>query len=306
MIASEVAEFIRVINAGVPPVESQTPEAARTALRQRAARNPAPPRPTAEVEDMILALRGWGLPDVPARLYRHHADGPGLIVYFHGGGWVLGDLDTHDDIARDLAIRTARTVVSVDYPLAPERPYPAAVETAYASVRTLAGQLQPPAKVAVVGDSAGANIAAAVTLMSRDRGGPDIAAQVLAYPVLDDDFGTASYAAYAEGYHLTRAAMRWYWRQYLAGTTPAEQPYARPTRAADLSGLPSALVLAPEFDPLRSEGEQYARLLGDAGVAVRLELFPGMFHGFMLFADRFHEAARARASAAGFLRDRLG
>jgi acetyl esterase len=100
--------------------------------------------------------------------------------------------------------------------------------------------------------------------------------------------------------------MRWYWRQYLAGTTPAEQPYARPTRAADLSGLPSALVLAPEFDPLRSEGEQYARLLGDAGVAVRLELFPGMFHGFMLFADRFHEAARARASAAGFLRDRLG
>lgn len=260
----------------------------------------------AEVRD--AEARGPGGP-IPVRVYR---PGPGvlpLVVYFHGGGWVLGSLDTHDRICRALAERTGSVVVSVDYRLAPEHAFPAAAHDAYAATCWAVGEAAAldidAARVAVAGDSAGGNLAAVVAMMARDRGGPDLRYQLLVYPVID---GTREYPSHdenAEGYFLTTATMRWFWGHYVPDAATRTNPYASPIRASDLGGLPSAFVLVAEFDPLRDEGEAYAAALAKAGVPVRLERYAGQIHGFFGMTGLFDSARRAFDEASGALRRAL-
>ena len=212
--------------------------------------------------------------DIPVRVYTPAGTGPlPAIVYFHGGGWVIGNLEIVDRPCRALAAAAAAVVVSVDYRLAPEHRYPAAFDDCYAATVWVAEHAAElgvdPATIAVAGDSAGGNLAAAVALAARDRGGPALAAQLLIYPVTDFNFDTDSYRENAEGYLLTRGSMYWFWAHYLGAQELPKDPYACPLRAGSLAGLPPAYVATGEYDPLRDEGEAYAWRLAEAGVAVR-------------------------------------
>lgn len=208
-----------------------------------------------------------------------------VLVFFHGGGWVCGSLDTHDGLCRTLANRAGAVVVSVDYRLAPESRFPAPVEDCYAALEWTAihaGELGGDAsRLAVAGDSAGGNLAAAVALMARDRGGPRLALQILIYPITDCNFETASYTENASGCGLTRDTMMYYWREYVAQSQDALTPYASPLRCADLAGLPSTLVLTAAYDPLRDDGLLYAARLEQAGIAVTCINYEDMNHGFL-------------------------
>ncbi|HEY3993518.1 MAG TPA: alpha/beta hydrolase [Ktedonobacteraceae bacterium] len=257
------------------------------------------------VEDRFLPGPGG---DLLVRIYTPATAEPGplpVLVYFHSGGWVLGSVEGHDPICRALANRAACLVVSVDYRLAPEHPFPAAPEDCYAATLWVAEHANAinadPARIAVGGDSSGGNLAAAVALMARDRGGPDLCYQVLIYGETDYyEPGTASYTTYAEGYDLTRASMIWFWDQYLANPSDRFNPYAAPLRATSLSGLAPALIITAEYDPIRDEAEHYARRLQEAGVTVRLSRYAGMIHGFFrMFAvfGRSHEALAEIATA---------
>ena len=205
-------------------------------------------------------------PDGPlgVRIYAPDAAAPlPVLVYFHGGGWVLGNLDTSDAQCRSLTNAIGCVTVSVDYRLAPEARFPAAVEDCYAATRWVADNASElgcdSKRVAVGGTSAGANLAAVVPLMARDRGHPSLAYQVLVYPITDGSMDTSSYRENAEGYFLTAGAMAWFWKHYINDDRDRSHPYAAPLNAADLSGLPPALVITAEYDPLRDEGEAYAR-----------------------------------------------
>ncbi|MGW5381230.1 alpha/beta hydrolase [Nocardia sp. NPDC003963] len=208
-----------------------------------------------------------------------------VVVFAHGGGFVFCDLDSHDEFCRAMADAVGVAVVSVDYRRAPEHPGPAAMEDMYAAVRWTAEHAAEfgidPDRLMVAGDSAGGNLAATVSLAARDRGGPAIAAQILLYPVIDDDFTTESYRLYGEGYYNTTKAMRWYWEQYAPDGTG--DPYVVPSRADSLAGLPRAIVATAELDPPCSAGDDYARRLAEAGVPVRAHRFDGLFHGFLTF-----------------------
>ena len=223
--------------------------------------------------------------EIPVRIYTPVGTAPfPVLVYFHGGGWVIGNLDTHDGICRSLANRVGCLVVSVDYRLAPEHRFPAAPEDCYAATRWLAehaGSLGgDKGRIAVGGDSAGGNLAAVVALMARDRGGPKLAFQLLVYPATDTDFETRSYRENSEGYFLTRADMVWFWNHYAPRDEDRRNPYAAPLRAASLRGLPPALVITAEFDPLCDDGNAYAARLREDGVPVRLSQQDGLIHGF--------------------------
>ncbi|TMB54300.1 MAG: alpha/beta hydrolase [Deltaproteobacteria bacterium] len=223
--------------------------------------------------------------EIPVRIYAPVGTAPfPVLVYFHGGGWVIGNLDTHDGICRSLANRVGCLVVSVDYRLAPEHRFPAAPEDCYAATRWLAehaGSLGgDKGRIAVGGDSAGGNLAAVVALMARDRGGPKLAFQLLVYPATDTDFETRSYRENSEGYFLTRADMVWFWNHYAPRDEDRRNPYAAPLRAASLRGLPPALVITAEFDPLCDDGNAYAARLREDGVPVRLSQQDGLIHGF--------------------------
>jgi acetyl esterase/lipase len=227
-------------------------------------------------------------------------------VYFHGGGWVVGDLDTHEAICRTLANPASCVVASVDYRCAPECRYPTAAEDAYAAtcwIAEHAGELGVDARrLALCGDSAGGNLAAVVPLMARDRGGPRVALQVLVYPVTDCDLDTPSYRENATGYILTREGMRWYWEQYAPGLAERREPYASPLRASSLAALPPALVVTAEYDPLRDDGELYARRLAEAGVPVALSRYAGLVHSFFRLTnvlDAARAAVREVADALG-------
>jgi acetyl esterase len=249
---------------------------------------PRPPEvePVGAVDD--VAIDGPAGP-IPIRVYRpavDGSDGPG-VVYFHGGGFVICDLDSHDGACRRLANALGAVVVSVDYRLAPEHRYPAAADDAYAATRWVAEHAAAlgtdPRRLAVAGDSAGGNLAAVTALRARDRGGPPLAFQLLVYPVIDlgaSRFEYPSRADNAEGYFFTRAQMEWYRQQYLARDDQGGDPDASPIKATSHAGLPAACVVTPEMDPLRDEGEAYAGALADAGVPVELHRAPGMFHGF--------------------------
>ncbi len=233
---------------------------------------------------------------IDVRIYRPVGDDPTpLVTYFHGGGWVIGDIDTHDGTCRTLCHRTGAVVVSVDYRLAPEHRFPAALddcEAATAWVAEHGSQLGgEPDRLAVAGDSAGGNLAAAVALRARDSGGPRLRAQALVYPAVDFTTERASVEANGEGYLLTAKAMAWFRAQYLGTHDPAD-PLASPL-LADLGDLPPAVVAIAEFDPLRDEGRAYADALTDAGVSVRLLEFPGLVHGFMGLGALSPASARA-------------
>ena len=211
-----------------------------------------------------------------------------VVIYFHGGGWVLGDKETHDRLIREIANGAKAAVVFVDYSRAPEAQYPVPIEEAYTATNWVAENGKAinldPSRLAVVGDSVGGNMAAAVTLLSKERGGPKIGFQVLFYPVTDTNFDTPSYQQFAEGYFLTREAMKWFWNHYAPDAASRNQPIASPLRAStdQLRGLPPALVVTGECDVLRDEGEAYARKLHDAGVPVTVTRYPGIIHDFVM------------------------
>ena len=250
---------------GLQPNYTVSPAEAR---RNSKSRPTAPGPEVAKVEDR--SIPGVG-PDIPVRIYTPSGDGPFPAVgWFHGGGWVVGDLDTADGTARHLAVGAGCVVVSVDYRLAPEAKFPAASDDCYAATEWITQNAASinvdPARIAVGGDSAGGNLAAAVALMAKDRGGPSLVFQLLVYPVTAMDFGTGSYRQNSNGPLLTEDAMKWYWKQYLSSEADAANPYAAPLVAKDLSGQPPALVITAELDPLCDEGEAYGQRLQAAGV----------------------------------------
>ncbi|MFV8052579.1 alpha/beta hydrolase [Mycobacterium sp. 48b] len=279
----EIAGLLPLLNSGFPAVETMSGAEARAAVRSRY-RAPDHPQPIGAVEDRTIPGPEG---DVPVRIYwpETSSDVPSPVVLFaHGGGFVFCDLDTHDDLCRSLSNRVGAVVVSVGYRLAPESRWPAAADDVYTALRWIAvtaGELgADAAKIVVAGDSAGGNLAAVTAILARDRRGPAVACQALLYPVIAADFGTESYRRFETGYYNTRAAMAWYWDQYVPDASDRSHPHASPLRA-DLAGLPPAVVVTAGFDPLRCEGEDYAEALANQGVPVVHRSFDGAIHGFM-------------------------
>lgn len=239
----------------------------------------------ARVEALALPLDGRS---VEARLYVPDTAGdtpPPLTLYFHGGGWVIGTLDTHDATCRTLARESGSAVLSIGYRLAPEHPYPVPFDDCYDALCWAAAHAADlgcdGSRLAVAGDSAGGNLAAACAIAARDRGGPALRHQLLIYPVTDCDYSYPSYAENGGGdYFLSQASMEWFWQLYLSGRTSADAPMAVVLKTADLSGLPSATAVMAEYDPLRDEGIAYAQRLSQAGVATDHWVADGMIHGF--------------------------
>lgn len=282
---------------GGSPVWEQTPQQARTR-----ARLPVVPEAIAHVEDRVIPGPGGNL---AVRIYRSAAKGPlGVLVYFHGGGWVLNSVDTHDHICRSLANAAGCVVVSVNYRLAPEHKFPAAVEDAFAATCWAAANAAnfggDPQRLAVGGDSSGGNLAAVTALACRDRQGPVLCHQLLIYPVTNYNFATESYQQNAKGYVLTKRSMQWFWQHYLPNEASGANPYASPLRA-DLHSLPPALVITAEYDPLRDDGEAYAARLKEAGVAVECTQYAGMIHGFLVHMQLLDAGKQAIALAASHL-----
>lgn len=259
-----------------------------------------------QVEDAAFQGPGGA---VPVRIYSPDAAGPHpVLVYYHGGGFVLGSLDSHDELCRVLCHDAQLVVVSVAYRLAPEHPYPAAPDDCFAAVQWCVEQADrlniDPHRIAVGGDSAGGNLAAATALRARDLGGPQISAQLLIYPVTAADFTMDSYQRNGDGFFLTADAMKWFWQQYVADPTHLLEPYACPL-LADCHGLAPAYVVTAEYDPLCDEGERYAQRLQAAGCAVRQDRFAGMIHGFVMYGELLETARAAQLQMAAWLRDTL-
>jgi acetyl esterase len=247
---------------------------------------------------------------IPVRIYKPEARGAlGALVYYHGGGFVLCNLDSHDGICRSLANGAGCVVVSVDYRLAPEHRFPAGADDCYAALEWVAKNAAQlgvdPARLAIGGDSAGGNLTAVVAQMARDRRGPPLRFQLLIYPVTDCRFDTASYRDNAEGYFLTTKMMQWFWKQYLADPADAAKPYASPLRAIDFSNLPPGLCITAEMDPLRDEGEAYAARLRAARIEMPTRRYDGVFHGFFGMGALLEQGKRAVAEAASALRKAL-
>lgn len=263
----------------------------------------------ARIEDRVIDGPGGPL---TVRIYTPPgAAGPKPgIVYFHGGGWVLCSLDTHNSTCRELAGGTDAIVVSVDYRLAPEAKFPAAPEDCYAATEWVFAQAEAlgidPSRIVVAGDSAGGNLAAAVSLMAREKKGPEILHQLLVYPVTDARLETASYTENGSGYFLSKDMMRWFWHHYLETESDGENPLASPLRAEDLSGLPPATVITAEFDPLRDEGAAFAKRLQQAEVATQYTNYPGVFHGFFAMTGQIPRARQAVDDACAALRSAFG
>ena len=283
----QVQQFLQLYESmDVPELHELTPPQAREVQEQLSQAEPDIDLPI--IEDRSIDGPGG---EIPIRLYDPRTDDEQrpLLVYFHGGGFVVGSLDTHDGVCRKLAAETGYPVVSVDYRLAPEHPFPAGLTDCYAAVEWAAGageELDTDGRVVVAGDSAGANLAAGVSLLSRDRDGPDIAAQILVYPVTGDATETEAYEQNGEGYFLTTETMEWFHEQYVDDDIDEGNIYASPRLAADLSHLPPATVVTAGFDPLRDDGTAYAQRLADAGNEVRHHNFDGMIHGFFnMIAD---------------------
>ena len=285
----------------LPANHTISPEEAR---RNRKARPVAPGPEVAKAEER--SIPGIG-PDIPVRVYTPGGSGPfPALGWFHGGGWVIGDLDIADGTARHLAVETGCVVVSVDYRLAPETKFPGAADDCYAATQWIARNAASinadRTRIAVGGDSAGGNLAAAVCLMARDRGGPPLVFQLLVYPVTARDFTTGSYQHNSDGYSLTTDDMKWYWDQYLSTEADAANPYAAPLVARDLRGLPPALVITAEFDPLRDDGEAYGQRLQEAGVSATCTRYDGMIHGFFAMSAVMDKGKRAISEASTALK----
>ncbi len=291
--------------AGDAAVESLPPAEARAAALEALRTIANQPEEVGRVEN--LTIPGPESP-IPIRIYTPKGEGPfACLVYFHGGGWVLCDLDTHDAVCRAIARRSCAVVVAVDYRLAPEHRFPAAVEDSYAATQWVAantGRLGiDPGRIAVGGDSAGGNLSAVMCLKARDESGPAIALQVLVYPVTNlSSFDTASYTEFAEGYYLSRAEMEWFRGHYLERVEDGLNPHASPLLAPDLHGLPPALVITAECDTLRDEGEAYAKRLAEAGAEVTCVRYAGMIHPFFSLGGVLSQGRRAIEQVASALR----
>jgi len=272
--------------ANAPPIYTLSPDAARWVL-VRAQSIPVG-KPSARIEDIAFPVGPTG--SVPVRIVRppRAVGALPVVMYFHGGGWVMGDRDTHDRLVREIAVGVEAAVVFVDYARAPEARYPVAIEQAYAATCYVVDHSESlridPLRLAVAGDSVGGNMAAAVTLMAKERRRPKIGFQVLFYPVTDAGFDTASYARFADGPWLTKRAMEWFWDAYSPDPTARKRPTATPLNASldQLAGLPEALVVVDENDVLRDEGEAYARKLSNAGVRVTSTRYNGTIHDFVM------------------------
>ncbi|MGZ5550394.1 MAG: alpha/beta hydrolase [Nitrososphaeraceae archaeon] len=272
---------------GGPPIYTLTPSEARNVLSGLQAapieKLPAeienktiPVGPNDEISIQIVKPPGTGNETLP------------VVMYFHGGGWVLGGFDTHERLLRELANGAHAAVVFVNYTRSPEAKYPIPIEEAYAATKWIAENGQTlnldPSRLVVAGDSVGGNMATAVALLAKERGGPPIIFQLLFYPVTDANFDTPSYLAYQEGYFLTREAMKWFWDNYLSNDTNRKEPTVSPLQASveQLSGLPPALVIVGENDVLRDEGEAYAHKLMKAGVPTTATRYLGTIHDFVM------------------------
>jgi acetyl esterase/lipase len=286
--------------AGVRPFEELTvPEAREAAWGYLALAGE--PQPVASVDNRFIP---GPTADLPVRIYTPEGGGPrGGIVFFHGSGWVIANIDICDAAVRSLANSTGCVVVSVNYQKAPEHPFPRPFDDCWAATSWVYANAAEigidPARLAVAGDSAGGNLAAAVCLKARDEGGPPIVFQVLVYPALDRNWDTASAHENAEGYGLQRETMRWFWNHYVPSEADADNPLVSPLRAADLSGLPPAFIATAEFDPLRDDGEMYAERLAEAGVPVLLKRYDGMIHGFYWMLGALDQARVLHEDIAG-------
>ena len=296
-----------IVASGRPPLETLSPPDARVAYAaSRAVLQPDPP-PVAEV--VTLEAKGPAGP-IPMRLYRGQGapkDSPQpALVYFHGGGWVIGDLESHDQVCRALANATPCIVVSVDYRLAPEHKFPAAAEDAIAATRWITANAAKlgidPNRLAVGGDSAGGNLAAVVAIDARDHGGPRLTHQFLIYPATDMRMDWPSAERHAKQLPLTKAAMDWFIAHYLRNDADKADWRASPLRAASLKGLPPALIITAGFDPLCDEGEAYAKALRAAGVSVTYEPFGGQIHGFLTMGRIVADSERVIGMGAAALR----
>jgi acetyl esterase len=303
--AARVLELVRL--SGRPPLETVSPAEARALfLGGREIFSPDPP-PVAETRD--IAIPGPAGAKLRLRLYRGAGAAADAklptLIFFHGGGWVVGDLETHDAMCRQIANGARCAVVAVDYRLAPEHKFPAAVEDCLAATlwaEQSAGDLgMDVTRLAIGGDSAGGNLAAVVSLIARDRGGPRLCAQLLLYPALDFGMKQASYQRFAEGHLLTEATMRWFAEAYLRHPDDAEDWRASPLRAADLSNLPPAYVVTAGYDPLCDEGVAYAQRLQEVGVDVEHRHFASQIHGFLLMGKMVRAAGPALDDLAAAL-----
>jgi acetyl esterase len=300
----------QLARANVSPFERLSPAEAREQMLAASALLGPHPQPASIADVEIPGSQGA----IPARVYAgisaERADQTGraapLVVFYHGGGWVVGSVETHDGYCRALAVASGAVVVSVDYRLAPEHRFPAAWIDAYDAACWAYEQSEQLGadrnRLVVAGDSAGGNLAAVVCLAARDRKGPPIAKQILIYPICDADFETASYREMGEGYFLTRDTMQWFFDHYAPQASDRASPFISPLRAADLTGLPPAFVLTAEYDPLRDEGEAYAKRLIAAGVPTTLARYPGMIHGFMRRTKLLPQAREALALVAAEVR----
>ena len=283
---------------GAPPIYELSPEDARAATGMLTElMGPGPEVGT--VEDFTIATTAG---DIAARRYVP-ADAAGTILWIHGGGWVICDLDTHDAVCRLLATTSGCRVIAIDYRRAPEHPFPAPLEDCWGALLAVATS-NGDAPLIIAGDSAGGNMAAACTLRARDRGGPDLAAQLLVCPVTDHDMTTASYRERGSGEDLfiTAKDMEWFWNHYLPDPAARSVPDASPLRAEDLSNVPQAIVITAEYDPLRDEGIAYAARLEGAGVPVSHRHHEDQFHDFFSFVNLIDAGNEAVERAGGEIR----
>jgi len=302
--AQKVVDALAALN--LKPFRDSSPAEARESMRSRtAALGPFEEVPA--VADHRVPVTGG---EITVRVYKPAGMGPHpVLIFYHGGGWVIGDLYTHDGICRSIVNAAGCAVASVDYRLAPEFKYPVPVEDSYAGLLWVVANATrlglDSARIAVGGDSAGGNLAAVMALLARDRRGPRLLLQILVYPVTNYDFGTASYRENGTGFVLTTDDMRWFWRHYLSREEQGREMTASPIRAKSLADLPPALVITAGCDPLRDEGDAYAARLRDAGVAVTLTPYPGMFHGFLRMTRILDQSRVLLDEIAGALKKAL-
>lgn len=298
----ESQQLLDLIAENEDPAGERTPEA----LRVLAAGVTEMLRPGPE----LAAVRDIAIPvtdaTIGARVYEPSTERPaGTIVYLHGGGWVVGGIDTHDPLCRVLADASGCRLASIDYRVAPEHPFPTPLEDSFAALAWVAENLAEDSLV-IAGDSSGGNLAAACALRARDEGGPEVALQVLLYPVLDHDVESGSYTTYADGYILTREDMIWFWDQYAPDPTVRGRQELSPLRAASLSGLPPAYIAVAEYDPLRDEALAYARRLEAAGIPVTLDHKEDQMHGFGHMIGLLTGTEPAMRRIGQFVSDALG
>jgi acetyl esterase len=303
--------FLDLITAGGgPPLEQMTPQEIRTQRAAHAAemaKLAVPFEEVARMEDRTIPGPAQG---IPIRIYwpKLEKNLPAL-VYYHGGGWVVGSLDGVDRTCRALANASGCVLVSVDYRLAPEHKFPAATEDADAALRYVADRASElgldPKRIAVGGDSSGGNLAAVVAQISRDRGDPQVAFQLLIYPVTDFDDDRPSLHEFAQGYLLTKPGMAYFWAHYLLRPEDGRHPHASPMKAESLAGLPPALVITAEFDPIRDQGEAYAERLREAGVPASTKRYDGVIHGFFNLGGALDAGQQAVAESAAVLKTAL-